>query len=327
MRASQLKERQGESAYLVQALQEQIAGVDARVRCTPAYGHESNEVRVATRQVPVLMQRLGLRGYVDSLNLRTGKPQVLLGFECALSRPSAGPLVLKIYGRRHPVEAALQGHWRSRGVLTPEVLASGEDPVSWLLLKRLSPIKQQQSDIDLTRQVAQVMRQVHGAGAPVALRGARELRSAIGSHLHVAIQALRRHGHSLSSDWVSQANETLGMGQRLILHGDLCLDNILQTSSGPALIDSCGYVGDLTFDAARWVVRLAVSTHQSQELLHNWLQVEPELDSGLARRMLATESLMQAGIQRLRMEEQRRSRDHDQTLRLLRNCQDVWGPG
>lgn len=301
-------------SVLMDDLAAQVVAVDRRVAAAGAYTHESDEVRVAAEQVPLLQRRLNLGQYLGSLTPPTGKPQYLLEFESSdtssACRRTSGLLVLKVYGRSRPGEAELQGRWSCRGLPTPRIYDYDDSPVSWLLMERIAggplatPSSREQS-LALTREVAEVMARVHAEG-DLEVRGARPLRDAVLPHLEVVVAALLRHAYSVPHDWRTRASRAYGAGRPVSLHGDLFTGNMLRTSDMRLLlVDACAYLGDASFDAGRWAVRLATVDCPPEMLLHTWLKVE-NLDPAVATALLGAECLMQAGVREIVKDEQGR---------------------
>lgn len=313
------------------ALVAQVQAVDARVTEAGVYAHESIEVRRAALEVPVLCRDLRLRRYLGSITPATGKPQFLLLFDDGpdeAGRGGRGGAVLKVYGRSRPAEAALQRRWFSDGLPTPRVLASGDDPVSWVLLEHVPtrPLAVTTSSevLGLTRDVAGILRRVHAAG-PVAGHCAVPLGDGVMPHLVAVVASLVAHGYSPPAGWHEAAAASYAAGQPVTLHGDLFPGNLLNAERGLLIIDSCGYWGDPSFDAARWSVRVANASCSADQVLAAWVEVE-QLHIPTARLMLGVESLMQAGVREIvKVESQQETAGPDPvTAALLADCARYW---
>lgn len=290
------------NAQLLSVLTEGVRAVDKRVAEVHAYTHESLEVRAAASEVSRLQARLGLGDFLGSKTPIKGKPQFLLVFAYT-GRASTDTCLLKVYGRQRPAEAALQAHWNAVRVPTPTVYEAGNAPVSWLLLEDVpaGPVSPE-GRVDVlqhTRQLARIVRHAY-LRSPKKLAGARPLGQAVWPHLHAVVATLRRHGYAVPAQWTDSAQASYASGRQLILHGDLYPGNLLQGSDGMLLVDSCGYVGDPSFDAARWSARVSGPDCGAAEILSTWLEADHELDATLAYRMLAAEVLMQAGVHEIR---------------------------
>lgn len=291
---------------LRECLEAQVRAVDQRLGTRDAYAWEAAEVRVAARYVPQLRRRLGLGQLLRDLTPATGKPQFLFVFDAGgalgpgVEEP--GPVVLKVYGRRRPGEAALQSYWHSRGLPTPAVHRFADEPVSWLLMayEAATPVSIGSSDdlLGLTRELASIMAAVHAEGI-VPVTGSRYLGQGVLPHLEAVTASLARHGYRLPCRWHEGAEAVYRSGKPVSLHADLFPGNLLRTTSGLQLVDSCGYLGDPGFDAARWAVRVGTDECPPEEVWEAWLAVERELDRAVAWRMLAVESLMQAGVREI----------------------------
>jgi hypothetical protein len=296
-------------------LQEQIRRVDARVDgAEGTYSAERDEIRRAVAFVDELCGRLGLGELERDLNPGTGKPQLLLAMRDARGER----VVLKVYGRLRPNEAAVQGLWWERGVATVRVLDSGDDPVSWLLMPFVTGTVPAPADgFALTAEVARIMTAAHhiyrvNVGSP------RELYAGVGVHLRKVLAAVTRHDYAVPSDVDVQAAGVMRSGVPTFLHGDLTPVNLLRGHDGLRLVDTCGYTGPAEFDAARWCARVGGS-RAAVEALGRWLSVETALDFGLARRLLGFELLMEAGVREIVKEERNLSWEQrdDETQRLL----------
>jgi tetratricopeptide (TPR) repeat protein len=300
---------------LVPLLEKQIEQVRRRVDSgLGGYAYELDEIRKAVEQVDGLRHRLELDGMVRDMNPGTGKPQVLLEFRDVHGEP----VVLKVYGRQRPNEAAVQGLWAAAGVPTAPILASGDDPVSWLLMGRLSGRPPSRSDgIELTSAVAQAMVPAHqtyraDVGEP------KDLYQGIGVHLRGVLAATESHDYRVPPGIDAMARDVMGSGRQTFLHGDLATVNLLVDGAEVRFLDTCGYTGPPEFDAARWCARVGGSA-RAEEALDRWLEVETALDRGLARRLLALELFMEAGVREIIKDEQGRPWDDrdPETIALL----------
>ena len=313
-------------------LQAQVRAVDQRVGGSGVYSQEAAQVRVAAGYVPRLCRQLALGRFRRDLTPATGKPQYLLGFDgpAAPGLTVAGTVVLKVYGRPRPGEAALQAHWYARGLPTPAVLDFADEPVSWLLMayQPSAPVSVGSAAgvLELTRELASIMVRVHAEGV-VAVPGARPLTAGVLPHLEAVTESLSRHGYPLPRGWRQGARAAYGAGTPVTLHGDLFPGNLLGTASGLQLVDACGYLGDPGFDAARWAVRVGTGTCQPEAVLDAWLAVAGEQDRAVARRMLAVESLMQAGVREIMKDERGEPAEAEdpETVRLLAAAEQLGG--
>jgi Aminoglycoside/hydroxyurea antibiotic resistance kinase len=296
-------------------LQEQICQVDARVDgAAGVYAAERDEIRRAVAFVDELCGELGLGQFERILNPSTGKPQLLL-----LMRNAWGDrVVLKVYGRQRPNEAAVQRLWWQKGVATVRVLDSGDDPVSWLLMPYVPGIAPSLAECPaLTADVACIMTAAHciyqdSVGSP------RDLYAGIGMHLRTVLGVAARHDYDVPTGVDLKAAEVMRSGAPTFLHGDLGPTNLLRTPSGLRILDICGYTGPAEFDAARWCARVGGS-RSAETALARWLDVEAALDPDLADRLLGLELLMEAGVREIVKEERGLpwiQRD-DETQRLL----------
>ncbi|MCD2187865.1 phosphotransferase family protein [Actinomycetospora soli] len=271
---------------------EQVAGVDARVQGGP-YADEAVEVRRAARFLDTLVERLGLRGPATSLTPPTGKPQYLL----RLADSSGAPVVLKVYGRRRPAEAAVQRVWREHGVPTAKVLAHGDEPVSWLLMAELPGAPPATGSAELTPALARLMAHAHQVDIG-AVPGTTRLFDAVARHLRAVAAAAAAHGYPMPEDLTDRSQALMTDGPRLCLHGDLTPVNLLVEGGSIHVLDTCGYVGPPEFDAARWCARVG-GAGRARELLARWLAVETELDATRAAGLLALELVMEAGVREI----------------------------
>jgi hypothetical protein len=289
-------------------LERQVVRVDARAVGGGAYEHERTEIRHAVEWVARLRQELALGRFIRSLTPDTGKPQLLLLFD-AVDR---GPVVLKVYGRPRPSEAAVQRLWWRHGVRVPRVLASGDREVSWLLMEFLPGSTLAQADVAdaagllrVSRELADTMVPAHRVdpGPLNAGRAGQPLTQALPRHLAAVLGALGRHGYPVRTDWSDRAGELYAMGPPVPLHGDLTVRNLIVGDGGLWLVDSCGYLGPAAFDAARWCARSG-GPHRAEAALDAWLRVETGLDPVLASALLGLELLMEAGVRELVKDEQ-----------------------
>ncbi len=295
---------------------EQIRQVDARVDgAEGTYSGERDEIRRAVAFVDELCGRLGLGELKRDLNLGIGKPQLLL-----VMRDARGErVVLKVYGRLRPNEAAVQRLWWEEGVATVQVLDSGDDPVSWLLMPYVTGIVPAPPDEPaLTADIARIMVAAHrihrtNVGSP------RDLYTGVGVHLRKVLAAATKHDYAVPSDVDVQAAEAMRSGVPTFLHGDLAPVNLLRGSEGLRILDTCGYTGPAEFDAARWCARVGGS-RGAVERLAQWLDVETALDPDLAHRLLGLELLMEAGVREIVKDERGLpwAKRDDETQRLLR---------
>jgi hypothetical protein len=311
------------NSALQEALNEQIQQVDARVSSgAGAYRAEADEVRRAADAVETLQRRLGLREFVRNLHPGRGKPQLLLVFR----HPKRGPVVLKVYGKPRPNEAAVQGLWWIAGVATVEIAEAADEPVSWLLMPFVKGDEPVGDGLALTPEVAAIMATAHpvyraDVGVP------RNLSNGIGVHLHNCLQAAANHRYQIPAGIDELATALLSSGTATFLHGDLTPRNLLRARDGSLrVLDTCGYTGSAEFDAARWCARVGGS-QRAVGALEEWLRAEPELDVNLARRLLGLELLMEAGVREIVKDEQGRSwkvRDTE-TLACLVTGSDLLG--
>lgn len=245
----------------------------------------------ASAMIDMLRRQLNLGAFLETLNVSSGKAQLLLAFES-----DRGDVVIKIYGKVRPNEAAVQAFWAQGGISVVPVLARGDEPVSWLLMPFVVSTCPDAADlIALTREVAQVMRPAHGMYQP-SLGSPNSLRSGVGEHLATVLSVAERHGYQLPLECRSRALQLYDSGIPCLLHGDLVPRNLLRAPSGQLLmIDTCGYTGPPEFDAARWCARMG-GPEASVDLLRIWMGSEPDLDVDLAYALLGVELLMQAGV-------------------------------
>lgn len=293
-------------------IRQHIAAVERRVG-NGAYAKEAAEIRRAAALVSTLRSRLGLTTFRRTLNPGSSKPQFLLAFES----PEHGNVALKVYGRRRPDEAVVQRTWYQAGVATIEVLASGNDPTSWLLMPEIPGQPPEPNEAArLTPQVGQLVAEAHHVSINQATRS---LRAGVVHHLHAVLQAAVAHRYMLPHGWEKAANAYESRGRIVAVHGDLTVKNLLRDRKGRLLmLDTCGYAGPPEFDAARWSAR-AGGSHHAVALLAIWLQAEPDLDSSHAQRLLGLEMLMEAGVREIIKDERHESwseRD-EETMRCI----------
>lgn len=298
------------------AIREQIEQVDRRVMGGGgAYAKEREEIRRASQTVKQLRIQLGLAKFLHTLNPGSGKPQLLLGFRSV----RCGRVVLKVYGRSRPNEAAVQGFWARANVSVVEVLAAGDDPVSWLLMPMISGVPPELGDgTALTRALGEIMTTAHAVYSPDVGRR-RDLHTGIAGHLGVVLAAVRRHGYALPDGWEGAARRLYRSGAPTFLHGDLTPNNLLREPSGQLkLLDTCGYTGAAEFDGARWCARVGGS-QRAVTLLDTWMRTESGLNAQLGRALLGFELLMEAGVRELVKDEHRQSweRRDEETRRCL----------
>jgi hypothetical protein len=301
---------------LCAAIREQIKQVDRRVMGGGgAYAAESEEVRRASATLKQLRIQLGLVEFLNNLNPTAGRPQLLLGFRSV----QYGRVVLKVYGRPRPNEAAVQRFWARAGVPVVEVLAAGDNPVSWLLMPMIlgSP-PELTNRTALTRTLSEIMSTAHAVFSPE-VGYHRDLHTGVAGHFRVVLAALARHGYALPNGWSRAARQLYGSGNPTFLHGDLTPKNLLRERGGRLrLLDTCGYTGPAEFDAARWCARVGGSHHAST-LLDMWICTELGLDAQLAQALLGLELLMEAGVRELMKEERHQSWEErdEETRRCL----------
>lgn len=298
------------------AIREQIEQVDRRVMGGGgAYAAEREEIRRASQTVEQLRVRLELAKFLHTLNPGSGKPQLLLGFRSV----RCDRVVLKVYGRPRPNEAAVQGFWARAGVSVVEILAAGDDPVSWLLMPMVSGTPPELGDdTALTCALGEIMTTAHAVYSPeVGLP--RDLYTGLAGHLGVVLAALGRHGYAPPDGWEGAARQLYRSGAPTFLHGDLTPNNLLREPSGRLrLLDTCGYTGAAEFDGARWCARVGGS-QRAVMLLDTWMRTESGLDAELASALLGLELLMEAGVRELVKEERHQSweRRDEETHRCL----------
>lgn len=275
-----------------------IRRVDARVGDGP-YAEESQEIRRAVVMVEHLRRELALGDLLRNVNPDAGKPQVLLAF-----RSAEADTVLKVYGKRRPNEAAVQGLWAKAGVATAAVLASADEPVSWLLMPMVQGRVPSSADAPgLTGDVARIMQHAHSVysahvGVP------KSLYQGIGPHLRAVLAAALRHGYDIPADLGAVAGRIYSAGTPKLLHGDLAGVNLLRAEDGRlCILDTCGYTGPAEFDAARWAARVGGSA-RAEVVLDEWMATEVGLVRGLARQLLGLELLMEAGVREIIKDEQ-----------------------
>jgi Phosphotransferase enzyme family len=303
------------------AIGRQIAQVERRVRGGwDLYAGERDEIRRAAAATAHLVARLGLGPFRELLNEGSGKPQLLLAFQTG-----GADVVLKIYGRRRPNEAAVQRLWSGRGVPVVPVLACGDEPVSWLLMPFIDG-RPPALDASLTAEVAAAAAAAHAVYRPgTGLR--LSLLDGVKVHLDRVVVALDRHGYPPPAGWSALAGRWYPAGRPTLLHGDLAPVNLIRTAAGRLLLlDTCGYTGPAEFDAARWAARVGGAGGAVAEL-EAWLRVETGLDAPTARRLLGLELLMEAGVRELVKQERGedwRPRD-DLTTRYLAASAELLG--
>ncbi len=298
------------------AIREQIEQVDRRVMGGGgAYAAEREEIRRASQTVEQLRIRLELAKFLHTLNPGSGKPQLLLGFRSV----RCGRVVLKVYGRPRPNEAAVQGFWARAGVSVVEILAAGDDPVSWLLMPMISGVPPELGDgTALTCALGEIMTTAHAVYSPEVGRP-RDLYTGLAGHLGVVLAALGRHGYAPPDGWEGAARQLYRSGASTFLHGDLTPNNLLREPSGQLrLLDTCGYTGAAEFDGARWCARVGGSQH-AVALLDTWMRTESGLNAQLAQALLGLELLMEAGVRELVKDEHHQSweRRDEETRRCL----------
>ncbi|MDL5158936.1 phosphotransferase family protein [Actinomycetospora termitidis] len=271
----------------------QITRVDARVAGGP-YGHESDEVRRAADALDAIIDHRSLYGPVRDLTPGTGKPQFLL----QLADETGTPVVLKVYGRLRPAEAAVQARWCAAGVPTPEIRSSGDEPVSWLLMSVLSgsPPARERGPL-LTRRLARTMSTAHSVDAHD-LSGPVDLASALEKHLAAVTSAAEAHGYRVPRDILGRARTTMSSDLPTCLHGDLSPVNLMESRDSLHILDTCGYFGPAEFDAARWCARVGGADGAEREL-GRWLTEERGLDPERARTLLGLELIMEAGVREI----------------------------
>src|SRR5437870_6999610 len=291
--------------HLMQVLQRQVGAVDRRVRNSGMYLHEADEIRRAAEQVPSLRRALGLGYFVRSLTPSTGKQQFLLVFQ----PQDADLVVLKVYGRKRPGEGAIQRIWRAAGARCAIALDNGDDPTSWLLMRVVAGhnlldeklagprLQQVTTELGRTLQAAHAVRGVRVAAAKPLVDG-------VSNHLVNVVAALERHGYRAPSGWLGLARDMYESGRGAILHGVLYPGHVMRDAvdGGLRLLDACAYVGDPSFDAARWAVRTGEPEHLNAAI-EAWGRGEPDIDPVVATGMLGVEALMQAGVRELVKEE------------------------
>jgi hypothetical protein len=290
---------------LIDEISEHIRQVDLRTaRGDGTYSHERDEIRLAADLVEVLHRRLGLGTFLRSLSPGTGRPQLLLLFES----DHHGPVVLKVYGRRRPNEAAVQRLWADAGISTIPIIQSGDDPSSWLLMpfikaSRVGGVDTSTEDwLRLGHDLARVIAVAHRTFSASIVEPL-QLCDGIGRHLEGAVRALERHGYRPPDGWRMKAQQFHTSGSPTLLHGDLTPVNLMRKRTGQLVFfDTCGYTGPAEFDAARWCARVGGSIG-SFPALHEWCCVETGLDRELAEQLLGLELLMEAGVRELRKEE------------------------
>lgn len=294
-------------ADLLHTIDEQIDLVDRRVGAAhDLYAAERQEIRRAASQVQSLRAALGLGRFLGTVGPQSGKPQLRFLFESGSGRE----VVLKVYGRRRRGEAEVQHSWRRGGVRVVEVLAFGDDPISWLLMPRLQLAPLCDGDltgrrqVDLTTELATVVTLAHRVDVAEPIRGSSTgfqlLTDALIFHLGVVLTALRRAGYAVRTDWREKTRLLTTSHNATLLHGDLAAGNVVRdaTDQGLRLLDTCGYIGPREFDAARWAARLG-GPGRADLLLQTWLAVESDLDRELAHRLLGLELLMEAGVREI----------------------------
>ena len=311
---------------LQSALDAGIAAVRSRVLAGGgAYSQEILHAERAAAAALRLDQELSLGRFVRALNLGSGKPQFLLVWE----RGRDNFVVLKVYGTKGHVEAAVQRRWQAAEVPTIPIIDSGDEPTSWILMpfvpgRTIPRPRAAAGRAALTQEVSALVAAAHRA-IPEVTNGASALHEALAPHLDVVCNALRRQGYAVSASLQARAFEALRAEPAATVHGDLATANLLRSADGGLLlIDAAGYAGHPAFDAARWCARLATQS-DLPALMNTWLHTE-KLDGEVLGRLLGEELLMVAGVLALVKEEQhqdirRRSRASrwrlDEAERLL----------
>jgi streptomycin 6-kinase len=309
-----------DDAQLDAAVAARIAEVDVRVaRGGDMYQKERHEVRHAAGQVDRLRRELDLGRFVRLLGRPTGKPQLVLEFE----GKNGTNVVLKVLGRPRPAEAAVERWWGMAGIRTVNVLANGDAPTSWILMSRIDGDAPSLSDLQrdwapTTKVLARTMEAAHRLPQE-AVPGSVPLADALVPHLDVVVAALRRHDYEPPAEWQEAVVSAYRGGSPVVLHGDLAASNLLRdrTDGGLWLIDSCAYLGDASFDGARWCARLA--DVETAEAAHRcWCRIEVPADPELATRLFGSELLMTAGVRELVKDEQQLPWDaRDDTTQAL----------
>jgi len=292
-------------ADLASVVAERTADVDRRVRRGGrVYRSEVLEIRRAAAALEVLVPELDLGDFVGPVGGRSGKPQLLLRF----TGPRDEHLVLKVYGTKVPAEAVVQSTWHAGGVPVVPVLRSGDEPTSWILMPLVDGVppllETTAGAVWLTQGLATHMAMAHRcsfAQDPAFTR----LGEAISPHLRVAVEELRRRGFPVTVEHHAAAAACLDEGTPSVLHGDLAPTNLLVEVADDRgrptrvrILDARGYLGDVSFDGARWAARCG-GPSVARRCLEEWMAIEPGVDERLALRMLGSELLMQAGVAEL----------------------------
>ncbi|WUI02705.1 phosphotransferase [Spirillospora sp. NBC_00431] len=287
---------------LAAALRAGIEQVDRRVALTGGRdAADRDRIRLAADLAGRLRTELGLGRFQGRLVDNPARPQLVLAFASA----RWGDVVLKVYGGQRPGEAAAQRLWHRHGVPAVPVLAHGDAPATWLLMRRAVGAALSAEDVaadgDLlrvTRELASVMAAAHTVGDPD-LIGVRPLTEALPVHLDAAHEALTDHGYAVPRGWRATAARLHSQGPAALLHGDLGLGNVLREPGGGLLIlDASAYRGHAAFEAARWSARIA-GPGRSAVALEAWLEVEPDIGAERARALLGVQLLLQAGVREL----------------------------
>lgn len=303
-----------EQVSLERVLSNGIANVRRRVEnAANLYRGEIAEGERAADRVLDLQKSLGLGAFKRSLTPDTGKPQFLLVFD-----RDGAEVVLKAYGRTRPGEGALQYRWTQAGAPCVPTLAWADEPTSWLLMTLVPghDLSQELTNdpgrsVPRTVELAAVMQQLsYSTGTDYA--GARSLVDGVLIHLDAVVMSLTAHRYTLPPGWREHAIRTYCSGRALPLHGDLFGGNVrVQAQPGPSsgqllVIDTCGYVGDPAFDAARWTVRTAdpSETGSLAAVADAWREGADTLDERVFAGHLAVEALMQAGVREIVKDEQ-----------------------
>ncbi|MBW8486970.1 phosphotransferase [Actinomadura parmotrematis] len=283
--------------------------MDRRVALTGGRdGGDRTEIRTAAALAADLAGRLGLGRFRGPLTHNAGRPQLVLEFAGGAS----GEVVLKVYGKRRAGEAQALRHWTRHGIPAATVLDGGDDPATWLLMRRVDGAALAGTGAaagarlpGLTRELAEVLRAAHASGG-TALPGARPLAAVLPGRLRASAAALERHGHVPPAGW-RDAAAAYGQGPAVLLHGDLGLGNVLrERAGGLLLLDASAYTGPAAFDAARWCARVG-GADAAPAALAAWSAGEAGLDAAQARVLLGLELLLEGGIREIVREQQGRA--------------------
>lgn len=281
-------------------LDRRVRDVDRRVaNGGDVYASDGQAIRQAVAAVEGLRSRLRLGRARGDLAGSRGKPQLLLVFETN----SGEEVVLKVYGKHRPAEAAVQGLWARHGVdAAVPVLDSGDEPTSWLLMPRVpGDPPDDAAAANLTEQLAAQMARAHRVIGPAG--AARTLVDGVGYHLQTVLAAAARHGYRPPAGLFETADELMRSATPTHLHGDLGPANLLhRAGSALRFLDTCGYRGPTEFDAARWAARVG-GPERAEELLERWMVVE-RLDRRVAHGLLGVELASEAGVREIRKDEQ-----------------------